>query len=117
MYLFRLVSDRELSATVPATQTLFRARPVESYSRVLFPIPEKNLWREKERFSKEAILRQACGYTLKMNQGRDARSMSDFLRVVPGSGFQDSGLAHFSQCLPTVAPLLDFLVEDTAQPT
>ena len=105
-----------LDAAVQKAKTLCRARPDEGHSRVLFTPPDENLWGEGRRFSKEAILKQACGYILRMDMGRDAKSMADFLQATSASGFQDPGLAPRSLYLPAGVPLLDFLVNDTSQP-
>ena len=117
IYLFSLVTDQELNAAIQTAKTLGRARSDEGHSRVLFPPQHENLWGEGRLFSKEAILQKACGYTLRMNMGRDAQSMQHFIQSMTASGFQDPGLAPRNVYLPAGAPLLDFLISDTNQPT
>ena len=117
MYLFSLVADHELDAAVRRTKLMSRARPDKGDSRILFTPPSENRWKEGGKFSREAILKRACGYTMRKGIGKDAQSMADFLRFTSASGFQDPGLAPRNWYLPAGAPLLDFLVNDTLQPT
>ena len=114
MLYFSSVDTDEFRKRIKERLIKQRSKEFNPSLSLLIPQEGEKIWGEKRKANKVEMLGQLIGYRHKMNTGKDDIYMRKYLTKVSKTGLNKPDYLRTKEFLPIDAPLVDFLIEDTA---